>query len=929
MINKIDDTIKDVYTEFNEWDEIENALTDEIIAAHEKQTEISLFDGKRSGEKDTTYYYKFSLTENEYIDPNNIIEIRYKDKIIDNASLKKIKNLKAIVSIPKSATLPKRIPVLILVNDPSFILQRLKEAIDSIHNSGVESLEFINTIFGSKTDINSIYDEPVTTNVGDFSYNNQQLDAIKKSVSNKVLFIWGPPGTGKTTVLGKIISDYVKKDESVLLCSNTNRAVDVSILKALEVSMYETTPIKEKSLRWGNVFLTEEEDLQYVTLNNHVLRKVREKESKIQNEVDLLTEYKSATKSLNEYKIKNRPYHLAKRRFEELSGKDELNDFQKNEQKRLEKRLKELQSDVGSIEDKIDELAQDVKIIEDRIKDFFDSVQALRQFVINETMVTTDEILRNIRFQAATFARSVLEEKLLTQKFDNVLIDEASMANLPYILYLCTLAKKRIIFVGDPQQLAPIVLSHGGYSEKWLKKDIFLNVASVDDIVDLFQWQNDNSDISVLLTDQYRMPQKVFNIVNDLFYSGRLVNRTDTIGSIKVIDTSEINPSLTFPSVKIKSPINVNHSELLIEDISNSLRPISDKMDAAKSIGVMVPFTQHKRFIQYLSQVRYLPNSLEIGVVHTFQGREKPKVYFDLTLSNIDFTYPTFDEYKTSKTDVSRLLNVALSRCQSSIEDYFDGEFILIANIEYFRRYHPNGIVSEFIDALIENADSVVTVSDPVNPFKLDIEEDEQLDVFEKVAKEDGDEEIDTTQEEIEEINTDHRIQKEIEKYCEKITKEIQLINHYANKIKGKDIFNYTTAINEVLATLPVSYCKGEDSFKLFIDRMFKLTYESSGGKEAVYPIWDRNAKYGKESYGKIRLVIHQLRQFYFHDYENWDKAGQDKLLAHVNEFFNITIGNNKPEIEDEWLNCQLAVLFKTTEYLIEVREWFKHNVTH
>ena len=112
---------------------------------------------------------------------------------------------------------------------------------------------------------------------------NKIINQILKSGKIFSLILWGPPGTGKTTVLGKIISDYVKNDETVLLCSNTNRAVDVSILKALEVSSFEDTPIKEKSLRWGNIYLEHEEDLQYVTLSNHIERKRKEKEDQIKN----------------------------------------------------------------------------------------------------------------------------------------------------------------------------------------------------------------------------------------------------------------------------------------------------------------------------------------------------------------------------------------------------------------------------------------------------------------------------------------------------------------------------------------------------------------------------------------------------------------------------------------------------------------------
>lgn len=923
---------------FSEWNEVEDALSIEIIAARDRKTEISLFDGKRSKEKENNYYYEFSLASDEYIDPNNIIEIRYKDKAIDEANLITVKNQKAIVSFPKKAVLPKRIPVLILVNDPSFIIQKLKEAIISIQSYNEEEKGLLETLFGTDNEIHSLYSGSDDIRLeSTFDYNKQQHNAIEKAIRNRVLFIWGPPGTGKTTVLGKIISDYVKRDESVLLCSNTNRAVDVSILKALEVSEYETTPIKEKSLRWGNVFLTEEDDLHYVTLENHFKRKYEEKRNLIKVEADLLDDYNNADKSLNDFKTKTKPYNLAKRRLSELEGKETLNDYQKSEVKRLKKKLNDLHTEVGIVEEQIESMTRIVSEIEDRIVKEYESVQNLREFVLEATRVTTEEILAEVSFQSATFARAIIEEKINSQKFDNILIDEASMANLPYVLFLSTMARKRIIFVGDPQQLAPIVISSGHLSDKWLKRDIFFKIASADDISALFRWQEKNSDVSVLLTDQYRMPKKVFKIVNDLFYNGRLINRTKTSGTIKVIDTSAINPTLNFPSDKIKSPVNVNHCELLIEDISKSLGHIKNKSDVAMSIGVLVPFTQQKRFLQYLSAVRYIPNSLEIGVVHTFQGREKPKIYFDLTLSNIDFTYPTFDEYKTSEIDVSRLLNVALSRCQSSSNYHFDGEFTLVANIDYFRTYHPNGVVIKFIESLITNADELISVNNPVNPFRILSEDETQLDVFEQIAEEQISDEItedklssveepEVSEEESVSGVMDQKIRNQIDKYCQIITKEIQLINHYSVKAKKEELYRYTSNINEVLSTLPVTYCQDKDSFKLFIDMMYKLIYESSGGKEAVYPVWDKNARYGRESYGKIRLVIHQLRQYYFHDYETWEKGDQDKLLAHIGEYFQKVIGGEVPEIDSDWVHLQLGVLFSVTEYLTEVKKKIKRK---
>lgn len=76
-----------------------------------------------------------------------------------------------------------------------------------------------------------------------FSYNDLQLKtsntesqsrAVQEALSNDITYIWGPPGTGKTTVIGQIIDELYKHDRSVLVVSHTNTAVDGAIDKADE-----------------------------------------------------------------------------------------------------------------------------------------------------------------------------------------------------------------------------------------------------------------------------------------------------------------------------------------------------------------------------------------------------------------------------------------------------------------------------------------------------------------------------------------------------------------------------------------------------------------------------------------------------------------------------------------------------------------------
>lgn len=58
-----------------------------------------------------------------------------------------------------------------------------------------------------------------------------QKRAIYRSHKNDILFIWGPPGTGKTYTLSKIAIEHMKKGEKVLMLSNSNIAVDGAALR--------------------------------------------------------------------------------------------------------------------------------------------------------------------------------------------------------------------------------------------------------------------------------------------------------------------------------------------------------------------------------------------------------------------------------------------------------------------------------------------------------------------------------------------------------------------------------------------------------------------------------------------------------------------------------------------------------------------------
>lgn len=63
----------------------------------------------------------------------------------------------------------------------------------------------------------------------------KQVQALSRSLSQEVTFIWGPPGTGKTRITAAIIDSFIRDSKVVLLTAHTNAAVDEALAKLAEI----------------------------------------------------------------------------------------------------------------------------------------------------------------------------------------------------------------------------------------------------------------------------------------------------------------------------------------------------------------------------------------------------------------------------------------------------------------------------------------------------------------------------------------------------------------------------------------------------------------------------------------------------------------------------------------------------------------------
>ena len=121
--------------------------------------------------------------------------------------------------------------------------------------------------------------DPVDAAGGDEGpFRGAQADAFRACTRPGTALVWGPPGTGKTTVLARVIDHHVTRGRRVLLVSGTNVAVD----NALQGAVALRNPRPGELLRVGTPHLASVADDPRVALSLLVRAKsapaVRERE---------------------------------------------------------------------------------------------------------------------------------------------------------------------------------------------------------------------------------------------------------------------------------------------------------------------------------------------------------------------------------------------------------------------------------------------------------------------------------------------------------------------------------------------------------------------------------------------------------------------------------------------------------------------------
>lgn len=622
------------------------AVEAEIEAVREKPSQDVFFDGERNAKSPSDEFHYDFKTQNRSIRFADVVrgEMEGVEKPLD-INVVETKEKKVTLHFPHNYG--ETIHSVHLEWENDFILRKLKSELEYLHDTEHTTYrDRIDALFApAKTSEDEQHENKI--HVLDDSHRNEtQYEAMVKSLQNRVLFIWGPPGTGKTSTLGFIMANYLVKRKNVLFVSNTNRAVDVGLLSTMDaLTAVEKEHLEDKITRFGEIAL-DSPRLEHIHFDNQLEKRQEEKKQEASGLTVVLGRFK---------KLQN-----------EINNLVDLG----------EEVPEELHKAIVDLEAQLDEHGGEMEV-EDKIEEL--------------TKVNERKELMRFQLVATTLAKVCTSDLFDGLSYDAVVIDEASMANLPYLMVMAAKAKKHIVAVGDPMQLPPIAITNHNASRRFLEKDIFTYVSKSKTTEDLFNWHDFNEPITTFFDTQYRMKEDLAEVLSSVFYEGRLITangrrQTTDLESgmtVNVIDTQKYGPVLTQKDEKRGfNPVNEVHLQILMRMVK---RLILNNSVLPDEIGIMVPFRNSVYDIKDRLYGQGFAD-IEVGTIHTFQGREKKVIIFDTVMTGEQqfggtrhYSVRPFDEDKNGLA-VPRLLNVAFSRSKERL--------VILADMNHINRLY-------------------------------------------------------------------------------------------------------------------------------------------------------------------------------------------------------------------------------------------------
>ena len=276
-----------------------DALEEEIKKIEEEgfgSSQYRLVNGQKITHEDELIIYRF-VTDDIIELPDDLpIEVKISN-IIASGYIVTIVGFEVTVAVEKD--LGEYVPSAILLSSAKFLLEKIKSCLEDIDDVNPNfNYKIVEKTFNLKNQTCSPLSENIQCHPA--CSNPKQRQAILTSLRNEILFVWGPPGTGKTTTLGGIVHSYLNNcdDLKLLVLSHTNVATDRAAEKIIDLCNEHQLLTEGKIIRLGNIV----EDPKNKVLDDHKIELIKiskiaekktvelmERRSKLEQELDKLT----------------------------------------------------------------------------------------------------------------------------------------------------------------------------------------------------------------------------------------------------------------------------------------------------------------------------------------------------------------------------------------------------------------------------------------------------------------------------------------------------------------------------------------------------------------------------------------------------------------------------------------------------------------
>jgi hypothetical protein len=585
--------LRDLIPEFN------RALSQEISASKGSRGQYyTLKQGRHVGERDRQQIYSFEVEEQIHVPDESPIALRVGEQETRGV-LVAAKDYVVVVSL--DSHIGERVPTATLLAEPWFLLEELQLRMTELLTEPCGKAELLLRPAGSKATSASA-SVPCERDL-----NQDQQGAVRLVLGSEVAFIWGPPGTGKTTTLGATVAALADEGETVLVTAHSNVAVDVAMHAVLQW-MPEEMHGSGEVLRFGPIYRHDLEDLKLITVEETV-RRLHE---------DLIRELRSLQHQERVLLDETRLEHRAQQAWLQL---------------------KQLRQRLMPIEEKLDEIER--------------------------------ELVRSARVVGCTLSKAEIAREVIERRFDAVVVDEVSMASIPACVYAASRATKRVAVFGDFRQLSPIAISDGEAAKRWLKRDVYEEagiVSAVDagrrpEYLAALQTQYRMTSTICGLVNQLAYGDMLKTADGlDSRLRPQVALPPEPGRSVIVVDTERMKP-YCYQEAKAGSYSRFNPASALA---SMSIASEVSAADSSTSIAIVTPYAAQARLLNAMVLDSGLQTRAKSSTVHRFQGGEEDVVILDLSDGRPQ-KYLSKLLWEEENHEALRLLNVALSRAKAKV----------------------------------------------------------------------------------------------------------------------------------------------------------------------------------------------------------------------------------------------------------------------